>query len=319
MKLLFDGRALQSGIRSGVPRVAEWWLHELAKEHEVTVFTTGIQKQIPAFAGMTICRHVHLRMPNKLLHLALWLFGYPKLDRLVSRRTQERYDAVVLPNLHFFAAETPTWLLVHDLSFLVLPSFLTPFERFIHALKRPRALMQNAARIFAVSRSTKRDIERFTGRKDTELIDVSGAATRNLVPHRGGARRDIIFLSTTEPRKNLERAIEGFLAAHLPDRLLIIGNITREGQRLQVRYRAYHTIVWLGAIPDAERTALLARAKALLYPSRYEGFGLPLLEAHTLGTPIITSSYTSMPEIAPRAILIDPHRPETITLALKML
>jgi glycosyltransferase involved in cell wall biosynthesis len=321
MNILFDGRALQSGITSGVPRVAGWLLRELSSksEHRVTVFTTGWSRvRVPALDGLSV-RHVHLRIPNKLLHLSLFLLGAPKLDRLVSRQTGEAYDAVFLPNLHFFSASAPHALLVHDLSFLVLPSFFSRFERFVHTLKRPLRLMQRATWLFAVSESTRWDVMRFTLREDSYVIDISACETGTDSPAPfSGERRDIIFISTTEPRKNLESAIAGFLAWENPEhhRLLIIGAITRNGRDIQRQFRGAKNVIWLGAIGDATRSTLLARAKALLYPSKFEGFGLPLVEAQRFGTPIITSQVTSMPEVAPSAVLIDPHRPDTITAAL---
>ncbi|MEI7741965.1 MAG: glycosyltransferase family 1 protein [bacterium] len=341
MNLLIDGRALQSNIRSGVPRVAEWLVKILAEnrgEHKVTLLTTG-WKKVALWPTAYGPRPVHLKIPNKLLHLSLFLFNWPKLDKLVTRQTHEKYDAVLLPNLHFFASEAPFALVVHDLSFLILPEFFSPFERFVHALKRPLVKIKKAKWLFAVSNSTAQDIKQSSERTDVNIIDISESAQlkEKTTPVESKNRCDFVFISTTEPRKNLESTILGYLG-HIglhgkgtvpcgfgdsplchEDRLLIIGAITKNGRAIQKKFAAHKNIIWLGKIDDEARNKLIGRAKAVIYPSRFEGYGLPIVEAQNLGTPVITSNRTSMPEVAPDAILIDPHRPETITLALRAL
>lgn len=324
MHLLIDGRPLQSGTKSGIPRVTEALIEALARErgaHEITILTTGRAKPVLSFPDGI--RHVHLAIPNKLLHAYLWLFKKPELDMLVANETGTAVDCVLLPNLHFFASRAPYALLVHDLSFLLLPHYLPRYDRLVHAQKRPKELMKHAEALFAVSRSTVRDIEATTGRTDAQIIDLKNLIPRvtheNETPYHGAPY--ILMLGTTEPRKNIEAGVEGFLMwkkSH-PNKatLKIAGALTPHGKMLQIKYGAIKEIDWLGTVSDSEKYELLKNARTLLYPSVFEGFGIPLLEAARLGTPIITSHATSMPEVACRnAMLIDPHRPETIAAAL---
>jgi len=135
-----------------------------------------------------------------------------------------------------------------------------------------------------------------------------------------------LFIGTLEPRKNLNRLIEGF-AGFLKDssnksfKLVLAG---KKGWKYEPIFNAIKNeglqdnIIYLGYISLEEKIYLLKRAIALTYPSLYEGFGLPIIEAMNLGVPVITSNIASIPELViDNALLIDPYDAETINEAMK--
>ena len=133
----------------------------------------------------------------------------------------------------------------------------------------------------------------------------------------------VLHVGTIEPRKNLERLVTAM--AHLAQRgtphILVCAGAPGWGAAALHRHlEATGTgdrVRLLGAVPDAVLPALYAAADALAFPSLYEGFGLPLLEAMACGTPVVTSNVAAMPEIAGEAaVYVDPRDPEAIAAGL---
>ncbi|MFH0928393.1 MAG: glycosyltransferase family 1 protein [bacterium] len=324
MNFLVDGRALQSPRMDGIPRVTYRLILDLAAlntEHQFWVFTSGLAK--PDLNLPKNIHRIHLPVANKIFHAWIYFFHKPHLDQLAHQLSGVKIDAVFLPNLNFFASQAPYVLLVHDLSFLVQPSFYTPYERFSHAIKKPISLIQNATRLLTISKASAWDIKKIIGRGDAVTINPAPIRAITISPH--VKRQDILVLGTTDRRKNLEIAIRGFLLwkrsfSEQPDRLLIAGALTKNGRTMQRRFRNHPEVIWLGAVNDALKGELLKKCRALLFPSKYEGFGLPIIEAYEHRLPVITGQASSLPEIAKNsAILVDPERPESIAQALKLI
>jgi glycosyltransferase involved in cell wall biosynthesis len=138
--------------------------------------------------------------------------------------------------------------------------------------------------------------------------------------------RFILYVGTIEPRKNLPRLIKAFSSIAVTDpeiQLVLAGKIgwmadelTREIERLKLSSR----VVFTGFIPEAVKPVLLAACTLFVYPSLYEGFGLPALEAIACGTPTVTSDLSALPEVVgDAALLVDPHRPEALAAAMQAL
>ena len=136
----------------------------------------------------------------------------------------------------------------------------------------------------------------------------------------------LLYLGTIQPRKNLVRLIQAYAALPNHDHQLVLaGGLgwrakpileAIESLRPEMRQR----ILLPGYIPDEDKAALISGATALLYPSLYEGFGFPVLEANACGTPIICSNSSSLPEVAEEAaLLVDPLSREEITAAINQL
>tara|TARA_B110000259_G_C13996293_1_gene394526 strand:- start:235 stop:1347 length:1113 start_codon:yes stop_codon:yes gene_type:complete len=133
-----------------------------------------------------------------------------------------------------------------------------------------------------------------------------------------------VFIGTLQPRKNVTRLLNAFL--HLPDKiqrkhpLVIIGRMGWDCEDLvgQLnKLKISKLVFWLDYVPFADKYALLQASLAMVFPSLYEGFGLPVLEAFASDIPVITSNVTSLPEVAAdAAILIDPYSVDDISHAM---
>ncbi|HZR96885.1 MAG TPA: glycosyltransferase family 1 protein [Gaiellaceae bacterium] len=194
----------------------------------------------------------------------------------------------------------PTVVTVHDLAVLRHPEAFGRWTRSYvpHAIPH---MVRAASRVIAVSQFTAGEVERLLRVPRERIRVVPNAAASVFAP--GGERADgdyVLAVGTLEPRKNLDRAIEA--AARAGVELRVVGAAGWGG----VEARGAH-VRWLGRVDDAELARLYRGAACLVYPSLYEGFGLPVLEALACGTPVVTSRGGATEEVAGgAAVLVDP-------------
>lgn len=202
-----------------------------------------------------------------------------------------------------------TIITIHDLVPLAAPETHRLTYRVYFRFVLPRALDRFDS-IVAVSESTRRDLQRFYAIDAARIRVVPEAcAWRPVARSAVVMEKEAYFLwvGTLEPRKNLRRTIEAFTAwrtrSGSRDRLLVVGARGWGESGLSLA----DGVEVLGYVDDSRLRDLYGRAKALVYPSLYEGFGFPVLEAMTLGCPVITSRNSSLPEVAgDAAIYCDP-------------
>jgi glycosyltransferase involved in cell wall biosynthesis len=240
-----------------------------------------------------------------------------------------RFDVFFAPNF----VPPPTRarrlvLTVHDLAFRLLPETAPQSTRWW--LGRLDGALQRAARIIAVSEATRRDlIDLYSVSEDRVVVVPHGVdhdvfrppSAEAVTAARARFGIDgpyLLALGGIEPRKNLPRLVEGFarLPTDLAVNLVVAGGSAAwnpEGSNLLMRAldglpaSLRHRVIVTGYVTDEEKVSLLGGAKALIYPSLYEGFGLPLLEAMACGAPVLTSKVSALPEVAGgAALLVDP-------------
>lgn len=233
---------------------------------------------------------------------------------------------------------TKTLLTVHDLSFVRVPDSASPPLKAYLDVVVPRSA-QRADHILADSQATRNDLIELYGiapEKITVLLSgvdarfqpVTDAAARAAVREKYdlGERPYIFTIGTVQPRKNYARLMQALarLRAGGQDVTLVIAGgkgwledpIYAAMDELKLRGHVY----FIGFANDADLPALYSEARALAFPSLYEGFGLPILEAMACGTPVATANVSSMPEAAgDAALLIDPHDVDALTDALDRL
>ncbi|NTW13596.1 MAG: glycosyltransferase family 4 protein [Candidatus Moranbacteria bacterium] len=344
MRIGVDLRCLASGRRSGVEEYAVSLLSSLFRidtEDEFVLFLNEWRNEkidltwAEGFPNVTILR---FRIPNKLLNLSLWYFRYPKLDRLVGGA-----DIFFMPNINFCAVSGKTRLFVtaHDLSFELCPGTFSLKQRIWHFLVDSNRLFRRAHHVFAVSKSTRDDlISRYGILKDRITVISSGVDKRFREYDRNDPKmlsvqerydlpfRFILYLGAFEPRKNIESLVHAFetlkRARHpkLEKLTLVLAGVSgwkEEGIRKTIEHSPFGgNIMMPGFVDDADKAVFYNLASVFVYPSFYEGFGFPALEALACGTPVIASNSSSLPEVVGDAgMMIDPHRPDEIFRALE--
>lgn len=229
---------------------------------------------------------------------------------------------------------------IHDVVWRVLPRTFPPLHRAIMNLFMP-GTARRAARILTVSESSRADIARYL-RVPRHKISVTPnavepryhetvALTRIQAARRKYGIGDapyVLSVGVLQPRKNLPRLLKAFArlkAAHpgWPHRLVVVGKPGWGGQSAigaPASSKRQSALVYTGYVDDDELPALYAGATAFAYPSLYEGFGLPVLEAMACGCPVLTSNRSSMCEIAGDAAqLVDPLSVDSIMRGLETL
>lgn len=227
----------------------------------------------------------------------------------------------------------PTILTVHDLAFLTAPECAHPTLREYLEEVVPRSV-RRATRIIAVSHSTAHDLVERLGTDAARITVIHEGVSSWLKPATPGAAANadlpaglegpyILAVGTLEPRKNYLRLLEAFAVLRgrgVEHRLVIAG---RKGWLYQpifdkVRELGLEEAVLFVEPVDAELLELYRGADVFVYPSLYEGFGIPPLEALSCGTPVACSSGSSLPEIVgDAALLFDPTDTEAIACAIE--
>jgi glycosyltransferase involved in cell wall biosynthesis len=201
----------------------------------------------------------------------------------------------------------PTVVTVHDLAVLRNPEWFPPWTRTYAPRIVPR-MIRAAARVIAVSEFTAREIEELLGIPRDRVRVVANGVEPVFTSAGPGAEGDyVLAVGTLEPRKNLQRTIEA--ANRVGVELRVVGE---SGWG-----RVDAGVAWQGRVDDEELARLYRGARCLVYPSYYEGFGIPVLEALACGTPVVTSRGSAMEEVAgDAAVLVDPLDVESIAAGI---
>src|SRR3954451_171386 len=312
MRIAFDGTTLTPG-RTGVGYYTEHLLQHLAArgDDELIVLSNRPLDTTRPLPPRTLVAPASVPLPRLVL---LQTFAPRVLHRL-------RPDVVHFTNgMVPFDSPVPTVVTIHDMS-------LTMYPRY-HPLRRVllnRALVDLAARradaIITVSQSAKRDIMRLYGTDGRRIHVVHEAAAPSFRPVHdravlGAVRRRyrlaervILYVGTIEPRKNLPNLIAGFARRHksgdLPHQLVCAGPygwLSRDIEELIEREGIGDAVRFIGYVPFTDLPALYSLAEMFVFPSIYEGFGLPVIEAMACGTPVVTGRTPALVEVGGAAV-----------------
>ena len=223
---------------------------------------------------------------------------------------------------------------IHDLVQFRLPYTTLDWKRY--HLRLMRAILRKADHIVTVSENSKHDIMTLFGVEERRITNTyqavaipeevrakSDAAVAEEVAGFGlEARNYLLFYGSIEPKKNLGRVVECYLGANIKMPLVVVAaqswlsddEVRLMNQRFVRRRRKIHFYDYMSWPTLA---TLIRGARAVVFPSLYEGFGLPVLEGMTLGTPVVSSNQSSVPELAGEAaLLVDPYDLEAIRGAI---
>jgi len=226
---------------------------------------------------------------------------------------------------------------IHDCIHLMFPQYLPNRAAYAYARGAMWSAARRSDRILTVSEASKRDILHFFNVPPDKISVVYNAIDERIweePPPEDIARvrerfqldqRFVLYAGTIKPHKNLVRLIEAFAQLRKGEfeelKLLIIGD---EISKLPALRRAVHSyklhkhVRFLGFLPDETLAALYRLASLFVFPSLYEGFGLPPLEAMASGTPVVTSNVSSLPEVAgDAAVLVDPYDVSSIVEGMR--
>ncbi|TVQ43059.1 MAG: glycosyltransferase family 1 protein [Gloeocapsa sp. DLM2.Bin57] len=222
----------------------------------------------------------------------------------------------------------PYIVMVHDLIPLRFPRWfspLTPYFRYYI----PR-VVKNAEHIICNSLATAEDIQEFWGINPQRITPIHlGYDAQHFQPLENLPPLDIpyfIYLGRHDPHKNLARLVSAFakIADNCQEELWLVGPFDRrytpQLQRLAIALDIASRVKFIDYAPYSELPRLFNQATALVFPSLWEGFGLPVVEAMACGTPVITSNLSSLPEITQdAAILVNPYQVEDVSAAMELL
>ena len=233
---------------------------------------------------------------------------------------------------------TKSVVTVHDCIHLRFPEYLPNPAAIHYARFMMGSALRRAKIVFTVSEASKRDILHFFPKTkpdsihvvsnaiDADLLAAPDQEELNRVKERYQiAHRFILYAGNIKPHKNLPRLIEAFarlraIPGHEDVHLMIIGDEigkTPELRRRVEEFRVRPFVRFFGFVPESTLAALYRLATVFVFPSQYEGFGLPPLEAMACGTPVVTSNVSSLPEVVgDAAVLVDPHDGEAIAAGL---
>lgn len=326
MRIALDARLLhyqKAGISQYILRLLEG-LNGLAIDEDLIILRSRKQKDADLpdtrFGSVPLWTPPHNRFEQFGLRAEL---SRLHLDLLHSP------DFIPLFHRHFRSVIT-----VHDLAFLLYPHLLT--RESAHYYGQIDQAVRSADRIIAVSETTKKDVTRLLGAPEERVTVIPEAInpiyrllddTDHVESIRQRYRlpeQYAIFVGTIEPRKNLTslmRAIRLLKDQHHTELVLAVvgqwGWLYDDVLRAHEELKLQELVRFLGRVPDDDLVALYNGASVLAYPSHYEGFGLPPLEAMACGTPVVVSDTSALPEVVGDAgLLVTPDDDEELSVAL---
>ncbi|MGQ4649214.1 glycosyltransferase [Lyngbya aestuarii] len=300
------------------PGFKNWLLGNLDFPHSINQYSDLHMLPIP------------VRLSNCLME------NLPNLFNLYLEKYLEFPDVIHGTNYSVYPAQKSLRVMtIHDLTFIKYPQYTDSVVKAYS--NRVKKCLQWANLVVTVSESSKKDIINYL-HVEPEFVHVTPLASRY---HHSELKLQlskkeqksinydfsqpyILFVSTIEPRKNLNNLIITF--NYLKEKYKIDHNLLLIGQKgwhHQPIFAAIEDSPWkhqihhLGYLSDKLVRLFYSKADVFVYPSHYEGFGLPVLEAMTLGTPVVTSNTSSLPEVAgDAAIFVDPKEPIQIAEAI---
>ena len=330
MRIVIDYRAALKN-RSGVGEYTHQLVRALlarsksptVESLDITIFSSSTRDRLAGDPELAGARRVDRRVPVRLLNLAWHRLGWPAAEWLVNGQFDIAHSLHPLLMPARNAAQVVT---IHDLNFLEHPERTrAEIRRDYPALVRDHA--HRADHVIVISLFTAREVQRLLG-VPADRISVCCPGAPSWRPRAAQPRNGyILFFGTLEPRKNLGALLDAYelLAARrtsLPE-LVLAGKATEQSgpwleriQRAPLKGKVRH----VGYVAPDDRPTLYAGAHMLVQPSFDEGFGLTVLEAMTVGVPVVAANAGALPEVGGDAVLlVPPTDPSAIAAAIERL
>ncbi len=347
MNIGVDIRCLLSSKKTGVARYTEELLTALFKIDKANSYYLffnsykDFEDYLPHWEGDNI-HFVKTNFPNKIFNFLTKVFVWPKLDKLVIRRVSKNkiknIDYWFSPNLSFtsLSKNTKHILLIHDLSFEFLGDCYTQKRRLWHRVLNPKKQCQKADLVLVPSHSTKSDLLDLYKLEENKVkiltpglsnvfnFQFSTDQLKAVSEKYNLPDKFIFFLGTLEPRKNIiaiVKAFEKYQNKHSTNYKLIIAG--PKGWKYNEIMKLIFEIPgaeYVDYIEEKDKPLVYKLSSLFVFPSLYEGFGFPVLEAMASGLPVVTSNLSSLPQLVDdSASLVNPHNITEISQAIETL
>jgi glycosyltransferase involved in cell wall biosynthesis len=332
VKIGFNAQIV-SGSDAGVATYAKNLIKHLIienKNHDIYFFGS------PEYLSLTDAPRTHLISTSPIVNRG-WKRILWEQFALPSKAKRSNIDVMFYPDhtASVFRKHFPNIITIHDLAFLAMPETF-PIGKRLYKSVAVRQSIHKADKIIAVSHATKEECIRLlnvpkekikviyngidSNFKKINLPDIINNTRKQF----GLSKKFILFVGTLEPRKNIIRLIKAFhqlmTAGYIDHKLVIAGKkgwlyseIFSEVDRLSLN----DSVIFLNYITQNDLVNLYSLADMLVYPSLYEGFGFPPLEAMACELPVVASNISSMPEVlGDAALLVDPYSIDDISSAM---
>ena len=343
MNIFIDARLLTSGHTSGIEEYTRLLINALVRHndpsHTYTLFYNGFKKP-PAPKEWAKNERVHVietNIPNRILDASIRFFGWPTVHNFA--------DADIVLSPHFNLLKVPRGmghvLTIHDLSFIHYRDSFSLRKRLWHWQQNYLRSVRRAHRIVTLAHFTKYDIANTFHIPEEKISviypgvnpfytarDVRSDEHKGFLRVHGLQGPFILFVGTLEPRKNIPLLIRAFStmkerSVHHDLKLVIAGRkgwlcdtIFKEAARSSYASQ----IMFWGPASYEDLAHLYTAARACVYPSFFEGFGFPPLEAQQCGTPVIVSNRTTLPEVMGNSgLLVNPTSVDELVMGLESL
>ncbi len=298
-------------------------------ENEYYLYTPAIN---PALFT-PVSSYVHVRTPQAFIHKTFNSYwrSYSLSDRLVNDKLDIYHGLSHEIPFRFPVDKVKPIVTIHDLIFMRFPEWYTLADRLIYRLKFKYAC-QTASRIIAISRQTANDITEFFGISPDKIdviyqgcnpafyIPLSADEKKKIRLKYGIPEQYILYVGTIEERKNLLTLIKAMHVGGIRLPLVAVGRPTGYMKKINsfLKRHKIKGMTFLNEIENTHLPAFYQMASVFVYPSFYEGFGIPILEALASGTPVVTSKGGCFTEAGGSAALYtDPENYEELAEALK--
>lgn len=342
MTIGIDIRMLASRQKSGIEEYLENLLaHMLPLDPAIhyKLFYSSFRKPLTQYDWLKLANVTlyDFKIPNNLLFITGRLFNWPKIDKLLD-------GVEVFFSPHFFLAPLSKncrrVTTIHDLSFEIFSEYFSLRRKLWHKLEMiPAEQARHSDKIIAVSESTKEDLANRYDIDPARVTVVYSGISRDIIRpsineletfrnSRQLPEEFILYLGKLEPRKNVLMIVRAFNllkadAAYRNLNLVIAGArgwLCKELDDEINRSLFANQIIITGQVDDADRKFYYSLASVFVYPSFFEGFGFPPLEAMACGTPVITSDRSSLGEVVGESgVIIEPNNITGISSWLKRL
>lgn len=346
MKIGIDISTLLDRYYSGVSEYAHNLICELVrldKNNEYVLYYNSFKdpdlKLNFASDNIKICRTEY---PNRIFNYGLEkVLRLPKIDKLIGGA-----DIFFSPHLNFYAFSSACYkiITIHDVSFLRYPEFFSIRKNLWHRAINIKKLLKQYDKIIAVSENTKNDLREMCAVPEAKIEVIYSGIDNNLRPIDINdtfeqqqckkikqkyklPEKFIFYLGNIEPRKNIEAIISAFDLLLEKDKnyaeynLVIAGAKCWKSKSILEKWEKSsnkNKIIFLGYVEKADKKYLYNSAEIFIYPSFYEGFGFPPLEALACACPVIISGNSSLAEIAGNhAIIVNPYNTVEIAKTIK--